>query len=56
VVFRPLGDRVGSKCDWPPGSLTGVRFTIVRGKITIWQQVWFKPPGGAVIRTRGRVP
>jgi hypothetical protein len=55
AVFR-TSDRQFSKCDSPPGSLTGVRFTIVRGKITVWQQVWWKPPGGAVIRTPGRVP
>jgi hypothetical protein len=38
AVFR-LGDREISKCDSPGGSLTAVRFTIVRGKITVWQQV-----------------
>jgi hypothetical protein len=56
AVFGSPGDRLTSKCDAPPGALTGVRFTIVRGKITVWQQVWWKPPGGAVIRTRARVP
>jgi hypothetical protein len=54
AVFR-LGDRVTSKCDSPGGSLTAVRFKIVRGKINVWQQVWWKPPGGAVIRTPGRI-
>jgi hypothetical protein len=29
-----------------------VRFTIVRGKITVWQQMWYKPPGRAAIRWR----
>jgi hypothetical protein len=52
AVFR-LGDGVISKCDSPPGSLTGVRFTIVRGKITAWQQVWWRPPGRATIRAPG---
>ena len=56
AVFRPLGDRETSKCDSPPGSLTAVRFTIVRGKITVWQQVWWKPPGRAAIRAPGRSP
>jgi hypothetical protein len=56
TVFRLLGDRLGSTCDSPPGSLTGVRFTFMRGKITRLQQVWFKAPGRAVIRTQGRVP
>jgi hypothetical protein len=50
AVFRLLGDRETSTCDSPPGSLTAVRFTIVRGKITVWQQMWWKPPGGATIR------
>jgi len=43
AVFR-LGDREISKCD-TPGALTGVRFTIVRGKITVLKQMWWKPPG-----------
>ena len=55
AVFR-LGDRETSKCDSPGGSLTAVRFTIVRGKITVWQQVWWKPPGRAAIRAPGRSP
>ena len=55
-VFRLLGDRETSKCDEPPGSLTAARFTIVRGKITVWQQVWWKPPGRAAIRAPGRSP
>jgi hypothetical protein len=37
AVFR-LGDRATSKCD-APGTLAAARFTIVRGKITVWQQV-----------------
>jgi hypothetical protein len=48
AVFR-LGDREISKCD-APGALTGVRFTIVRGKITVWQQLWWKPPGECLRR------
>ena len=52
AVFR-LGDRVTSKCDSPAGSLTAVRFTIVRGKICVWQQVWWKPPGRVAIRAPG---
>jgi hypothetical protein len=51
AVFR-MGDREFSKCD-NPGSLTAVRFTIVRGKITVWKQVWWKLPGGAAIRAPG---
>lgn len=50
AVYGRLGDRLGSKCDAPPGSFTGVRFTIVGGKITVLKQVWFKPPGRATIR------
>jgi hypothetical protein len=53
AVFR-MGDREFSKCDSPGGSLTAVRFTIVRGKITAWEQVWWKPPGRAAIRAPGR--
>ncbi len=37
AVFR-LGNRKTSKCD-APGTLAAARFTIVRGKITAWQQV-----------------
>ena len=37
AVFR-LGDRPNSKCD-APGTLAAARFTIVRGKITVWEQV-----------------
>jgi hypothetical protein len=37
AVFR-LGNRTTSKCD-APGMLAAARFTIVRGKITMWQQV-----------------
>ena len=55
AVFR-LGDRFISKCDAPPGSRTAVRFTIVRGKITVLKQVWWKPPGRAAIRAPGRSP
>ena len=58
AVFR-LGDRVTSKCASAPGPdptgwLSGVRFTIVRGKITAMQQMWFKPLGQAAIRWPGR--
>ncbi len=52
AVFR-TGDRQFSKCDSPPGSLTGVRFTIRRGKITVWKQMWWKPPGRPAIRAPG---
>jgi hypothetical protein len=54
AVFGLPGDRDTSKCDSPPGSLTAVRFTIVRGKITVWKQMWWKPPGRAAIRASGR--
>jgi hypothetical protein len=37
AVFR-LGNRATSKCD-APGTLAAARFTIVHGKITVWQQV-----------------
>ena len=37
AVFR-LGNRKTSKCD-APGTLAAARFTIVDGKITVWQQV-----------------
>jgi hypothetical protein len=53
AVFGSPGDRLNSKCDSPPGSLTAVRFTIARGKICVWQQVWWKPPGRAAIRAPG---
>jgi len=43
AVFR-LGDRKSSKCD-APGTLAAARFTIVRGKITVWHQV--PPPAQA---------
>ena len=49
AVFR-LGDRETSKCDSPGGSLTAVRFTIVRGKITVLKQMWWKPPGKCLRR------
>jgi hypothetical protein len=54
AVFGLPGDRVTSKCDSPQGSLTGVRFTIVHGKITVWKQVWWKAPGRAAIRADRR--
>jgi hypothetical protein len=54
AVFGRFGDREFSKCDEPAGSLTGVRFTIVRGKITVLKQIWWKPPGRATIRAHGR--
>jgi hypothetical protein len=53
AVFGSWGNRFASKCNEQPGSLTGVRFTIVRGKITVLKQVWWKPPGGATIRAPG---
>ena len=37
AVFR-LGNRKTSRCD-APGTLAAARFTILRGKITVWQQV-----------------
>jgi hypothetical protein len=43
AVFR-LGDRLTSKCD-APGTLAAARFTIVRGKIVVWQQVPPPSPG-----------
>ena len=54
AVLR-LGDRETSKCASAPGPdttgwLTGVRFTIVRGKITVLKQVWWKPPGKCLRR------
>jgi hypothetical protein len=53
AVFSLLGDRETSKCDSPPGSLTAARFTIVRGKITAMEQVWWRPPGGPTIAPGG---
>ena len=53
AVFS-LRDRKTSECDSPPGSLTAVRFTIVRGKIIVWQQVWWKPPGATTTQMPGR--
>lgn len=50
AVFGRFGDRVTSKCNEPGAALTGVRFTIVRDKITVLKQMWWKPPGGATIR------
>jgi hypothetical protein len=52
ALFGSLRDRETQECDSPPGSLTAVRFTIVRGKITAWEQTWWKPPGAAAIRSR----
>lgn len=37
AVFK-LGNRKRSKCD-APGTLAAARFTIVNGKITVWEQV-----------------
>ena len=54
AVFGRFGDRLLSKCDEPRDALTGLRFTIVRGKISVLKQVWWKPPGRAVIRAPGR--
>jgi hypothetical protein len=48
AVLR-LGDEATSKCD-APGALAGVRFTIVRGKITVLKQMWWKPPDGCLRR------
>ena len=50
-----VGDRETSKCSSAPGpdttgSRIGMRFTIVRGKISGIQALWWKPPG------RGRLP
>lgn len=53
AVFGRLGDRETSKCDAPAGAFTGVRFTIVRGKITAMEQVWYRPPGGPTIAPGG---
>ena len=44
AVFR-LGNRKTSKCD-APGTLAAARFRIVRGRITVWQQV---PPPSAPV-------
>jgi len=38
AVFR-LGNRAFSKCDAPAGTLAAARFTIVDGKIAVWQQI-----------------
>jgi hypothetical protein len=38
AVFR-LGNRKQSKCNAPVGTLAAARFTIIGGKITVWQQV-----------------
>jgi hypothetical protein len=40
AVLR-MRDRETSKCD-NPGTLTAVRFTIVRGKISAWKQMWWR--------------
>src|SRR4051812_39750716 len=40
-----LGNRKTSKCN-TPGTLVAARFTIVHGKITMWQQV--QPPSSPV--------
>ena len=52
AVFRG-GDREFSKCDHP-GTLTAVRFTIVRGKITVFKQVWWR--GASRLCTAGHQP
>ena len=54
-----LGDRETSKCSSAPGpdttgSRIGMRFTIVRGKISGIQALWWKPPGRAAIRAPER--
>jgi len=38
AVFK-LGNRGTSRCDAPPGTLAAARFTIVKGLITVWEQV-----------------
>jgi hypothetical protein len=48
AVLR-LVDEETSKCD-APGALTGLRFTIVHGKITVLKQMWWKPRGGCLRR------
>ena len=53
AVFRIMGDRETSKCDHP-GTRTGVRFTIVRGKITVLKQVWWR--GATMLCIEARKP
>jgi hypothetical protein len=43
AVFR-LADRGSTPCDGP-GTLAAARFTIVKGLITIWEQVPVPSPG-----------
>lgn len=45
AVFR-LGNRGATQCDGP-GALVAARFTIVKGLITVWEQVPVPPPGTA---------
>jgi hypothetical protein len=52
TVLR-LSDREFSKCD-NRGALLGMRFTIVRGKITVMKQTWWKPPDGCLRRASDR--
>jgi len=34
-----LGDRVGSKCDAPPGTRAAAQLGIANGKIVVWKQI-----------------
>jgi hypothetical protein len=43
AVFK-LGNRTTSRCD-APGTLAAARFRIVRGRISVWQQVPPPPEG-----------
>ena len=52
VVLGHPGDRETSKCDVPPGALTAVRFTIVHGKITAWEQLWWRGASRLCIAAR----
>jgi hypothetical protein len=45
AIFR-LGNRKTSTCD-APGARAAARFTIVDGKIVVWQQIPVPPPAGA---------
>ena len=46
ATFR-LGERKGHICDGP-GTLAAARFTVVKGKITRWEQIPPPPPGTPV--------
>jgi hypothetical protein len=45
AVFK-LGNRGATQCDGP-GALVAARFTIVKGLITLWEQVPVPTPGAA---------